>query len=216
MAKIRLTRFVHSCVLAELPDQTVLIDPGQFSYESGLFDLAKLERLDKIIVTHEHFDHFHQPFVEEVMKKFPDAVLVTTQAVHDKLGNMPEEKFAHASFDHLQVFDTTHARTPLGMTVPENIGVHVSGLFTHPGDSHSFNESRAVLAMPMTAPWGSITAASYKIQELKPKYVLPIHDWHWKPEAVQGVYESLRSAFNQQGIDFMVPTDGETIDLDIA
>lgn len=215
MTRVRLTRYVHSCVLAELPDQTVLIDPGQFSYESGLFEIGSLERLDKIIITHEHFDHFHQPFVVELMQKFPKVVIVTTASIHDKLG-LPEEQFAHASYGDLQVFDAAHARLPLGAPAPENIGVHVSGLLTHPGDSHVMNETKAILAMPMTAPWGSMAASTIKIQELKPKYVLPIHDWHWKPEALSSAYEGYRSGFNQQGIDFLVPKDGEPIELDLA
>src|SRR5512139_3243195 len=50
---MRVTHLGHACLLVEMADRRVLIDPGNFS--SGYEDLRDL---DAIIVTHNHPDHF--------------------------------------------------------------------------------------------------------------------------------------------------------------
>jgi L-ascorbate metabolism protein UlaG (beta-lactamase superfamily) len=61
---MRLTKFVHSCVLVEDNEKSILFDPGIFSWKSGLVDVAKLPQLDTIAISHRHPDHFAEPFVD--------------------------------------------------------------------------------------------------------------------------------------------------------
>ena len=49
---MRLTHYGHACLLVEVSDWRVLIDPG--NYSDGFLDLHDL---DAIIVTHQHADH---------------------------------------------------------------------------------------------------------------------------------------------------------------
>ena len=49
---MRLTHFGHSCVLVEIGDRRILLDPGTFS--AGF---EELRGLDAIVVTHQHPDH---------------------------------------------------------------------------------------------------------------------------------------------------------------
>src|SRR5579864_2125034 len=83
---MKITKFVHSCLLVEGNLETgearnILIDPGQFSWESGLIDLNKLPQVNRILITHEHQDHFYLPFVQALKEKFPDAKIITNPNV---------------------------------------------------------------------------------------------------------------------------------------
>ena len=50
---MRVTHLGHACLLVEVADRRILIDPGNFS--SGFEELTGL---DAIVVTHNHPDHF--------------------------------------------------------------------------------------------------------------------------------------------------------------
>ena len=73
-------------------------------------------------------------------------------------------------------FAAPHERIPIGPG-PQNVGFHVAGALSHPGDSHSFVETMPILAMPFAAPWGSLVAGVDRTRLVGPRYVIPIHDW---------------------------------------
>ena len=78
---MKITKYVHSCLLAETDDWAALIDPGGFSWKSGTFDLDKIDRIDRILITHAHGDHFDPDFLNAVLKKFPKAHIVGNDEV---------------------------------------------------------------------------------------------------------------------------------------
>ena len=52
---MKITKFVHSCILVETPERVGLFDPGVFSERA--FNPETLQKLDDIIITHKHQDH---------------------------------------------------------------------------------------------------------------------------------------------------------------
>jgi len=100
----------------------------------------------------------------------------------------------------------------LGKT-PENAMFQIFNKLTHPGDSHSFNSTTKILAMPVQAPWGSFVAAIEKAAELKPKIVIPIHDWHWKDKARKKLYEIAADYLSRLGINFKAAETGEVVEV---
>lgn len=211
---MKITKFVHSCILVETDDYTVLFDPGQFSYESKLFSLDKVNRLDAIVITHEHFDHFSLPFVQSVVQKFPDACVISTEKVVADLQAAGIKNAVCESNKRLHVFSTEkHASlAPIGQA-PDNIAVHFDDKLTVGGDRHDLEESKDVLALTVTAPWGSMMDAASMALELKPKVVFPVHDWHWNEQARSGAYDTLESFFKQHGIKFIKPIDGQSFEV---
>ncbi len=211
---MKLTKFVHACVLAEENGHTVLFDPGNFSWDAGLFKVDDIERLDTTVITHEHTDHFHLPFVQALVAKFPEATIVTTPSVAHKLQEAGIQNATTTSRDDVQIFSAAqHAPLePLG-EAPENIAVHFADRLTVGGDRHDLEESKEILALTVTAPWGSMMAAVDMALRLQPKTIFPIHDWHWSEAARQQAYERLEAFFAQHAIRFIKPRDGETVEV---
>lgn len=211
---MKITKFVHSCLLVETQEQVILVDPGQFSWESNLFDIGQLGRLDVVVITHEHFDHFHEPFVQAILQKFPDVQFVSTPEVVAKLQAMGALQTRSESAEGVETFSgQRHAPlAPLG-DAPENIAVHIADTLTIGGDRHDLEESREVLALPVTAPWGSMTVAADMALKLMPKKIIPVHDWHWNDVARQGAYDRLEALFAEHNIEFIKPVDGQSFEV---
>jgi hypothetical protein len=86
---------------------------------------------------------------------------------------------------------------------------------THPGDSHHFTETKQILALPITAPWGSTVNAVTLATDLKPKYIIPIHDGFWTDSWRRQMYGGMAQYFAAQGITFIEVVSGEAVVLDI-
>ncbi len=212
---MKITKYAHSCLLI-IADagQAILVDPGQFSWESGLFEVSSLDALDTVVITHEHFDHFYQPFVEAVLQKFPDVQFVSTPTVVAKLRALGAKKATPESIAGIEVFSRkAHADlSPLG-EAPENIAVHIDGKLTIGGDRHDLEESKDVLALTVTAPWGSMMSAAAMAERLRPKVIIPVHDWHWNEQARSGAYDRLEAFFADRNIIFLKPSDGQALEV---
>src|SRR5690606_21064261 len=179
---MKITKYVNSCLLAETPDRAALIDPGNFTWQSGSFDLSKIERVDRIIITHEHQDHMDPDFIKAVLKKFPEAHIVTNPSAQQILQKADIDATMRFGTGCSVPFKADHAPLePLSPT-PNHSGFHFKEKLTLAGDSHSLKETKDILAIALTAPWGSIIGMVNKVMELKPKVVIPIHDWHYSEE----------------------------------
>ncbi len=211
---MKITKFVHSCLLVEMPepiDRTLLFDPGSMSAEM----LADHEfmYLDDIVITHIHPDHFSVEVIQSLLIKFPDVRILAPEDVVAELNKHGITASTKPS-DDLSVFDAPHEDIEPLFPTPEQIGVHYHDTFTHPGDSHSFTETKDVLALPVQAPWGATSTAVKLALDLKPKHILPIHDWHWSGDAKDQTYGMLEQVFKEAGIKFHKLIDGEPIVLE--
>jgi L-ascorbate metabolism protein UlaG (beta-lactamase superfamily) len=212
---MKITKLEHACLLVEMPDpvnRTALFDPGVMS--EPYIDVSSLEYLDDICISHTHPDHFSVPIIKKLLQKFPDVRITGPRQVVAKLKQ--EGIFASSEeFDGVVFFDSKHEKVLPLFQPPEQIGIHYLDLLTHPGDSHSFSETKAVLALPITAPWGSTVKAVNLALELGPQYVLPIHDWHYRDEARQQSYDALETVFAERGITFLKLENAKPVVLDI-
>lgn len=213
---MKITKLTHACLLVEMPEpvnRTVLFDPGTMSRD--MIEAADLKYLDDIVITHEHFDHFDKDMVKKLFEKFPAINILAPQPVVDTLAAMNIPASATPP-EGMVLFDSPHEEMmPLGQEPPAEIGVHYLGKLSHPGDSHSFNESKDILALPVDAPWGSTVNAVRLAVRLKPKYVVPIHDFMWRDEWREQFYGNMAKFFETQGITMVRPVDGEPFVLDV-
>jgi len=212
---VKITKLGHACLLVEMPapvNRTALFDPGMLS----TVDVDSLEFLDDIIITHSHFDHFSLDLIKELVAKFPNVHLTAPDEVVEQL-NMESIPATSAASDGIVFFDSPHevVRPLYNFDPPQELGVHYLDTLSHPGDSHSFRESKAVLALPVQGPWGHPVDAVRIGLELKPKYIIPIHDWHWRDEARDSLYGDMEKDFAAADITFIKPVNGESFILEV-
>jgi L-ascorbate metabolism protein UlaG (beta-lactamase superfamily) len=212
---MQITKLGHSCLLVETSEagvgRTALFDPGVFSKVT----LSSIKSLDDIFITHMHTDHMDVAVVQKLVKKFPKVRVLAPPEAVEKLQQSGVVQATSEPPGGVQLFLSPHEDlSPFG-TPPQEHGIHYLGKLSHPGDSHHFTETMPVLALPVTAPWGSMLRAAAVGQALKPRYIVPIHDWHWRTEAREQAYETLEQFFGTQGITFVKPVDGQPFTLDI-
>jgi L-ascorbate metabolism protein UlaG (beta-lactamase superfamily) len=209
---MKVTKLVHSCLLVEMPapiNRTVLFDPGILSTVNA----DNLEYLDDIVITHSHSDHFSPEIVKQLVAKFPT---VRITAADDVVAALNAESIAatSAAGEGMIFFESPHEDIEPMFPTPPNLGVHYLDRLTHPGDSLHFSETMPVLALPVDAPWGAPNDALRLALKLKPKYVIPIHDWFWHEQARTAQYNRFAEVLGEQGIEFIKPVNGEPFVLE--
>lgn len=213
---MKISKHLHSCLLIEEEGKTVLIDPGSFTYQEKALETNALDRLDYILITHEHSDHMSIAFIKELLVKFPDVQVISNPSIQNILSG--EDISVHTDLSTLpadidiQIEELAHEKL-WDIVAPQNVLFNVYGKLTHPGDSHHFDETREVLALPVQAPWGSTKQAVELALRLKPKVIIPIHDWMWKDGVRKAMYERLKGFFKQHGIDFKSIESSEVIEI---
>lgn len=205
---VTITKLVHACLLVETNGKRTLIDPGSFSWNDERLDLSMVEGVDRVLITHEHADHVSFDFVRGALERSNDAAVETTPSLVEILAN--EGIDAVTTGTHR--FAAPHERLP-GGPGPQNTGFHVDGVLSHPGDSHSFAESMAILVMPFAAPWGSLTGGTDRTRLVKPSFVVPIHDWFLSEGGKTFMYGIARSVLARDGIELVVVDDFSSVTL---
>ncbi|MBI1984549.1 MAG: MBL fold metallo-hydrolase [Candidatus Wildermuthbacteria bacterium] len=209
---MKISKYVHSCLLVEEHGTVALIDPGNYTAQANVLDLESIAKLDYLVITHEHADHMDIPLIKKISVKFPGLQIMSNSSVKSILekeglivltgGN---EDIALKEIPHEAVF---------GVSSPvKNVLAKVFGKLMHPGDSFQFGSSAEILALPVQAPWGHLTEAMEKAVQVKPKAVIPIHDWHWNEEARKNFFERISQYLQQHGIAFYPLEGDETIEI---
>lgn len=212
---MKITKLVHACLLVEMPapvNRTALFDPGTMSEEAVNVD--SLEFLDDIIITHKHNDHMSVVLIKKLVEKFPNVRITAPPDAAEELKQEGIEAMTDPS-EGMVFFDSPHESVAPMFPPLDEIGVHYLDRLSHPGDSHSFSETKPILALPVQAPWGSTIKAVNLALALEPKYIIPIHDWHWRDEAREQMYNNLDQLFQKQGITFCKMETGKPVVLDV-
>lgn len=211
---MRVTKFVHSCLLVEEGGFNVLIDPGKFSWDSRLLNLSKLPHLSHIVITHDHPDHYHETALRALAMHFPHARIVTNNdlALVIKDLGLPNT-IVSGSEKGMGVFEAPHVPLPMRLPAPLNIGVHIADKLTHPGDAFNFKHTREILALPITAPFASFKQALEAAVKLKPKIVLPVHDWEWHRVAREARYAFAKELLGPKNIEFIELENSEPVEF---
>lgn len=183
---MRLTHFGHSCVLVEIADRRVLLDPGAFS--AGFEDV---HGLDAIIVTHQHPDHCDPPRFGPLVAANPDArVLVEAQTagVLREAGELPRQIETLTSGQDVDLAGVTvspvgqrHAIIHADIARIDNTGVVLRAdgepSFFHPGDALDAEPGDVdVLGVPVNAPWCAMKETVDFVRRIGARRFVPIHD----------------------------------------
>ncbi len=209
---MKISKHVHSCLLVEDQGKVVLIDPGNYSYNENALDINSLNQLDAIVITHEHPDHMYLPWIKEILQKFPHTPLYTTESAKNILISEGIHNVYTEGNEFISLKPVPHEKIWFG-AAPQNVLATLFGTFATPGDSHTFTITVDTLALPIQAPWGNTTRAVELALQLKPKVIIPIHDWHWRDEARKAFYQRFKEYFATQGIDFKTVETGDIVEV---
>jgi L-ascorbate metabolism protein UlaG (beta-lactamase superfamily) len=208
---MRVSKYIHACLLIEDGGDRILFDPGKFSFVEGLVKPDDFRDLSAVVLTHRHPDHVDDDALKKIVENNPSAVVLTNAEIESELSRqgISAEVFetgrrTAGKFD-LEAVSAEHAPI-LNAETPRNIAYVVSGRLLHPGDSfdHSLDTYRGieVLALPIMAPWTTELEVAEFARRISPKQVVPIHDGYAKEFFLKQRYENFQKYFAQLGIGF--------------
>jgi len=191
---MRLTKFVHSCVLAEDDSARILIDPGNLTRG---FD--ELTGLTGILISHQHADHVDIDRLGPLLERNPDAVLYADEGTAGVLGEHGIDANTARQGDRLDVgmevvvYGVDHAVIHPEIPRVPNVGYLVGGRFFHPGDSFTVPDVDVeVLGLPTAAPWLKASEAVDFLRAVAPRVAIPIHEALLaRPAVYYGHYQRL-------------------------
>jgi L-ascorbate metabolism protein UlaG (beta-lactamase superfamily) len=209
---MRISKYIHSCVLVEDGDARLLFDPGKFTFLEGKVKPESFEGLSAIVITHQHPDHMDEPALKTLVERNPSAVVLANARIREQLAKSGIEVEVFESGSRtvagcvLEAIAAEHAEI-LNAERPVNVAYVVNGRFLHPGDSFDRaldgRNGIEVLALPVMAPWNTELAVAEFARRLAPKTVFPIHDGYAKDFFLQSRYDNFAKYFAKHGIEFV-------------
>jgi len=213
---MKIHKISHCCLVIDLKstegkERRVLLDPGFYSLEKH----SKVHKIDIVLITHEHADHFHIDSLKELVREQPDVTVITNDAVGAILA---KEGIAHHIMEHgnaidikgihIEGYGRDHALLHKSIPAFSNVGFFIQNQFFFPGDAFTNPDKEiGILALPVAGPWMKISEAIDYALTLKPKKAFPVHDGvriptqHLLPEKILG----------QNGIEFIKLEEGGEI-----
>ncbi len=204
---MKLTRFFQSCLLIEEGGARILIDPS--GQDADNYD--KFGKLDAVLYTHEHSDHFApelaQRFMSDGVKTYANA------STAKQMRSQPQVVSDGQEFDvnglKVQVRELPHCLMVDGSTSVQNSGYLVGGRLFHPGDGKELEGLQAeVLAVPINGPDISLHDAFAFAVQVGAKQVVPIHF-----DYLGGNPDFLARSLDEKNIKTHSLKQGESTDL---
>ena len=211
---MKLTKFEHSCLILEVADERLIIDPGVFTMPLGEFgDVVA------VVVTHEHGDHWTTEQLERIIERNPNAVIYGPAGVVAAAGEIAVTEVKNgdeveAGSFNLKFFGEKHAVIHSSIAVIDNVGVLVNDELYYGGDALDVPPVEVkTLAAPAGAPWLKIGDAMDYVVAVKPKRAFPVHEMVLSVAGKGMSNDRLSWAVEQGGGEYFVLEPGESLDL---
>lgn len=207
---MKISKYLHSCLVFELDGYKILFDPGDFSFIEGLVTPEMFADINIIVITHIHPDHFVIDILQKIIN-FSGAQVLTNSQVGEQLKKagikyaLLEEGIEHFGPFKLQAFPVKHALI-MDNPLPQMTGFLINDKVLHPVDSMEDNllkfKDIELLIMVTMAPFASEVMITAFADQLNPRQILPVHDGYVKTFFIQKRYAAYVKHFDKLGIKF--------------
>jgi L-ascorbate metabolism protein UlaG (beta-lactamase superfamily) len=207
---MRVSKFIHACLLVEKGIDRILIDPGKFSFLDSRVSVERFDGVAAILVTHSHVDHLDV----ERLRAIVDRTGAEVHAGSEIASKIRSDGFEVRAFDdgsrRIGSFDVRAIPAPheaiLSPMLPQNVAFVIDERLLHPGDSYaaSLDACRGIplLALPIMAPWTTEPVTAAFAGRLAPKRAMPIHDGYVKDFWLEARHTNLGGYLRGQGIAY--------------
>jgi len=202
---MKITKFGQCCLLIEENGVRLITDPGSLSTNQN-----EAENIDAILITHEHEDHLHMDSLKAILKKNPDAIVITNTAVAKLLDEagisyqlIGHEKSLTIKGLVISALEAPHAEIYKTMPRVLNTGFFIAEKLFYPGDAFIVPSYAVdILALPVAGPWMKSSEAIEYALAVKPRVAFPVHDAIMKSPAFAQRLPGM--ILPKEGIEFRV------------
>ena len=211
---MKLTKFEHACLIVEVADERLIIDPGVFAMPLGEFG-----NVVAVVVTHEHGDHWTEEQLARIIERNPEVTIYGPRGVAATVKDHPvvevhDGDVIEAGPFTLRFFGDKHAVIHHSIPVIDNVGVLVNEQLYYGGDALVVPSVEVdTLATPIGAPWLKIGDAMDYVLAVKPKRAFPVHEMTLSVAGKGMGNDRLTWATEQNGGQYFVLEPGESLDL---
>jgi L-ascorbate metabolism protein UlaG (beta-lactamase superfamily) len=207
---MKISKFLHSCLVFELDGYKLLFDPGKFSFAEGDVTPDMFSDVNIIIITHIHPDHLDAENLKKIAG-LSGAKVYTNSQVSGELNKAGishtvwHEGTHHLGPFKLQAIPVVHEPI-LDNPLPLMTGFIINDKVLHPVDSmeDALLEYKGIelLVMVTMAPFANELRITDFADRLQPKQILPVHDGYAKEFFIKQRYEAYTKHFEKRGIKF--------------
>lgn len=207
---MKISKYLHSCLVFELDGYKLLFDPGKFSFAEGEVKPEMFADVNAVIITHIHPDHLDADNLKKIVELSGAPVYTNTQVGEA----LQKQAIAHTVWQDgihqlgpfkLQAITVRHELI-LDNPLPQMTGFVINDTVLHPVDSMDDELLRykgiELLIMVTMAPFASEVHIAAFADKLQPKQILPVHDGYAKEFFIKQRYEAYTKHFDRQGIKF--------------
>jgi len=207
---MKISKYLHSCLVFELEGYKILFDPGAFSFAEGLVTAQMFKDVNAIVLTHIHPDHYDLEILKSILALNNARVITNSQIGQqlDKAGisySILENATEQLGPFKLQAFPVTHELI-MDNPLPQMTGFLINDKILHPVDSMEDKlldfQDIELLIMVTMAPFANEPRISTFADKVRPKQILPVHDGYAKEFFIKQRYTAYVKHFEKQGIKF--------------
>lgn len=217
---MKISKYIHSCLLFELEGHKLLFDPGNFTFADGTVTPEMFADVDSIIITHIHPDHLDIENLKKI-KALGSPTIYTNMEVGtaiQKAGlnyTLIEEGVYSIGPFKLEAIPVVHEPL-LDSPIPQMTGFIINDKVLHPVDSMEDKLTQyhgiELLLLVTMAPFANELRIAGFGDKVKPKKILPLHDGFAKPSFVKSRFQNYARHFAKTGIEFIeIYEPGDTI-----
>lgn len=214
MDSMKVTKLEHATLVLEDAGKTLILDPGFYTRPMDGY-----RNVVAIIITHNHDDHVHEDQIKRIVKDNPNALILGTREVANRLEAFGAKTVYHGDHHQLgpftaEFFGDLHIEIHRSIPIIQNCAVLINDVLYYPGDSYTQPDRNVkYLACPTSAPWLKIGDVMDFVAAVKPEHVFPTHNIHLSEQGHQLNNSRVKQVAEEQGGAFSYLLPGESLTL---